>query len=232
MWGCGGVSYQWFPEALDKLLTKRPRFWFLNSKSDLFDERAGFADLAALFDRIAETPWHRYMILTKEVGRLSAFLGAYENEGRFNWPSNFGHVILMTSIEGAAQMTRWDHLAAIPAVHRGISFEPLLGPVAHELVKRLQESQTPAADIDWIVIGCEKLLGGRAGRWAGEEPDAWWGVTALIVNAAVKADVRVWMKQGPNLTHFAPPGPIKVTAALADFPPHCQIQQRPWGDWP
>jgi protein gp37 len=210
---------------LKQPLCGQPRFIFVNSKSDLFDDRVPFFFLAQVWDVMACCRQHWFMILTKEPERLAQFIGWYETfpDCGARWPGDFPHVILMTSIEDAAHLDRWDQLYQIPAAHRGVSFEPLIGPVASAFQRQLVAvGRVP----DWVVIGCEKLLGGRAGRWTEKDPDTWWTEAESVLRISQNAGVPVWMKQGPSLTPTAS-GRVAVTASLADFPVDCRTQERP-----
>ena len=252
---------------------KSPRFIFVNSKGDLFDERVRFEFIGAAFDVMAQAKQHRYMILTKEPGRLAEFIDWYSTDGRrrmgASWPDDFPHVILMTSVEDAEHLGRIKTLLRIPAVHYGVSFEPLLGQLAPGLLRYLADIQcskcgwlgfgdndTPDQDghwecpsckasvercvydysavhnffgadprLDWVIIGGEKLIGGCAGRWAGEDPEAWWYEAAAMAKILRHAGVATWMKQGP----VRQDGRIVVSSDVTDFPTNCRIQQpQPW----
>lgn len=218
---------------------RKPQFIFLNSKSDLFDERVPFEFIAEAFEMMRQTPHHRYMVLTKEPARMAEFISWYQTPGWSTmplsgvWPDQFRHVILMVSVESPDHIDRIDTLMQIPAAMRGVSIEPMLAPLAAKLVLRITVLTVDGPRPDWVVVGCEKLMGGKAGRWAGEEIDAWWGAAAMVVKACRYAGVPVWMKQGPDLSHcpshwktgVRPP----VTHDMANFPPSCRVQQKPAG---
>lgn len=216
---------------------RKPRFIFVNSKSDLFDERVPFEFIGDAFDVMHEAKQHRFMVLTKEPGRMAAFIEWYRTArdrprrrnpviNRPQWPQTFPHVILMVSVESPNHMDRIDTQMEIPAAMRGVSIEPMLEPLAAELVPRVTGHEPR---IDWVVVGCEKLLGGWAGRWAGEEIDAWWGAAAMVVKACRDAGVPVWMKQGPDLSCWKMGVRPKVMHDMANFPPSCRVQQKPAG---
>lgn len=206
---------------------RKSRFIFTNSKSDLFDDRVPFAFIGRAFDVMAQCRQHRFMVLTKEPGRMAEFIAWYSTPGRRRmgaaWPDDFPHVILMTSIEDAGHLYRWDQLAAVPAAKHGISFEPLIYPVAGRLSALFAQARP-----DWSVIGCEKRLGGRVGRWSDvvATPESWWAEAGAILRHCRDGGIRVWMKQGPQLTGSLRP-PVVVTVNLADFPANCRIQERP-----
>lgn len=219
----------------------KPTYWhkrqfiFVNSKSDLFDERVPFEFIARAFDVMAVMKHHRYMVLTKEPSRLAEFLSWYSGRhvegarGVRVWPQEFPHVILMTSIEGPEQVHRWETLATIPAAQRGISFEPLLEPVSHSFASLLKSGGVRP---DWIVVGCEKRLGGMFGRWSPHRhcPEEFWSeVHRLVDLRRAYPTMPLWVKQGPGW----PPnhkGQSRVTDQVETFPEGCRIQEHPrWG---
>jgi protein gp37 len=237
------------------------RFIFVNSKSDLFDERVPFAFITRVWGAMAMGSQHKYMILTKEPGRLAQFIAQYQQAVRVPaWPNDFPHVILMTSVEGPEQFHRWITLSRIPAQLRGISLEPLLQPIAKQLTPWITQGlnychacgwygeddgdelhgpafpcpacgeETDAIPLDemldWIVVGCEKLAGGRAGRWAAEDPTGWWNDASMIRHHAALWSVPVWMKQGPYYRN----GKVFVSDMTGDWATDCRIQQHP--RWP
>lgn len=80
--------------------------------------------------------------------------------------------------------------------------------------------------LDWVIVGCEKLPGGWAGRWAGEDPLGWWTYVTCLVRDCSDAGVPLFVKQGPRLG--APKGErVKVTTDMSEFPPECRVQQVP-----
>jgi protein gp37 len=240
----------WLPTAAVNLLHwnlaqpsgwRKPRFIFVNSKSDLFDERVPFSFVTRVWGAMAMAPQHKYMILTKEPGRLAQFIAQYQQVVRVpSWPNDFPHVILMVSVEDAEHLGRIDQLLRIPAAHYGVSFEPLLGPVSEKIGRYLWRDRNEDDDLDrygqlldWVVLGCEKRAGGRAGRWASADGDGWWAETDKIAELCEAVPVPLWVKQGPVLTKSPKRGPArieKVCDDMAEFPPTCQIQQHP--RWP
>jgi protein gp37 len=148
---------------------KKPRFIFVNSKSDLFDERVPFEYIGQAFDVMAQARQHRFMVLTKEPERLAEFVDWY-----VLLPSDFPHVILMTSIESAEYLHRWETLARIPAALRGISFEPLLGPVSGGLLKYLADIQ--CSNCGWLgFVNNDTPEGGLAREYDGpKDRDGHW----------------------------------------------------------
>jgi protein gp37 len=76
-----------------------------------------------------------------------------------DWGTGWDHVWLGTSIEDARVAHRADHLRAVPAVVRFISYEPAIGPLAHAL---------NLDGLHWVIYGGESGSGHRADdrQWA------------------------------------------------------------------
>lgn len=221
---------------LDKPLHwRKPRFVFVNSKSDLFDARVPFAFIGHAFDVMNEAYQHRYMVLTKEPAAMARFIRWYMKErggcderpttSPRSWPETFGHVILMVSVESPGHLDRVKTLIQIPAHHRGVSLEPLLEPIAVELWPLLRTD-----GLSWVVVGCEKLPGGRAGRWSPHPHcmrEEFWNEVDRLVDVCRIQRVPIWVKQGPGWPPRASCG-LPVTHIRSEFPRACRVQQRPF----
>ncbi len=144
------------PHTLDIPRKRRkPTVYFVNSMSDLFHARVPTPFIRQVFDVMAETPHHTYLILTKRSHRLARLAD------NLIWPAN---VWMGVSIENADVLYRADHLRSVPAAVRWISAEPLLGSLA-------------GLDLDgigWVVAGGESGRGHRppAESWLTELRDA------------------------------------------------------------
>jgi hypothetical protein len=268
---------------------RKPRFIFVNSKSDLFDERVPFSYIGTVFDVMAACPQHRFMVLTKEPETMARFIRWYTFERggcdetpttiERRWPTTFPHVILMVSVESPKHMDRIDTLLRIPAAMRGVSFEPLIEPIGEGMLEYLADIQCsdcgwlgfgdndtpdrglakeydgpndedghwqcprcggsedgcvhdysavhdpfgPDPRLSWVVLGCEKLPGGRPGRWAGDDPAGWWRAAGAMIGECRNAGIAVWMKQGPTSDGR------RVTHDVSDFPEPCRVQEKPKG---
>ena len=137
--GALAIPYRW----------KKSRKIFVNSMSDLFHEGVSDAFIMDVWRVMRETPQHHYQILTKRPERMAALLSSQAG-------AVLPNVWLGTSIESVAVSDRVDHLRAVPAAIRFISFEPLIGPVG--LIN--------FTDIDWAIVGGES---GRSARPIREE---------------------------------------------------------------
>lgn len=129
---------------------RKPRKIFVNSMSDLFHERVSDAFVLAVWQVMRETPQHHYQILTKRPERMARIVSQLVGEVLPN-------VWLGTSVENAEVRARIDHLRAVPAAIRFLSFEPLIGPVG----------AVDLSGIHWAIVG------GESGRAARPIREAW-----------------------------------------------------------
>jgi protein gp37 len=102
----------------------------------VFDNEVDPQWRADLWDVIRATPLLRWMLLTKRIGNVPKMIPA-------DWP--FAHVGIMATIVNQTEWNRdYSKLAAVPAPWRGVSMEPLLGPI-----------DIGGARPDWIITGGE-----------------------------------------------------------------------------
>ena len=128
---------------------EKPKKIFVNSMSDLFHERVSDAFILKVWSVMRATPHHHYQISTKRPERMGALLSK-------KLPDVLPNVWLGTSIESAEVSDRINHLRAVPAAIRFISFEPLIGSVG----------EIDLAGIHWAIVGGES---GRSARPVREE---------------------------------------------------------------
>lgn len=117
---------------------KRPRKIFVNSMSDLFQEKIPVDFIARVWAVMAKTPQHTYQILTKRPERMRSVL----DDPCYPILPN---VWLGTSVEDSQVLNRLDHLRNTPAAVRFVSFEPLIGSVRG----------ADLTDIHWTIVGGE-----------------------------------------------------------------------------
>ncbi len=138
------------PSSLDiPFRWKKPRKIFVNSMSDLFHEGVSDKFIMDVWRVMRATPHHHYQILTKRPERMAKLLSLQS-------PDVLPNVWLGTSIESSDVVERIDHLRAVPAAIRFISFEPLIGSVG----------AVDLTDIQWAIVGGES---GRSARPIREE---------------------------------------------------------------
>ena len=131
------------------LAWKKPRKIFVNSMSDLFHDGVSDGFIADVWDIMRRTPHHNYQILTKRPDRMVEIVRDVIGDVLPN-------VWLGTSVENADVVDRIDHLRAVPAAIRFISFEPLIGAVG----------AVNLSGVHWAIVGGES---GKSARPIREE---------------------------------------------------------------
>jgi protein gp37 len=131
------------PERLAiPLRWRRPRMVFVNSMSDLFHEQIPDEYIEQVFAIMAAAPRHTFQILTKRPAQMAAWFQRADPRWRREPLAN---VWLGVSIENDRWVGRAEILRHTPARVRFISAEPLLGPLDHLDIAR----------IDWLIVGGE-----------------------------------------------------------------------------
>jgi protein gp37 len=151
------------------LAWKRPQRIFVNSMSDLFQDKADEAFIRQVWRVMAKAHWHSFQVLTKRPERMLDILS------KPDFPT-LPNVWLGTSVESQDYLPRIDLLRRVPARVRFVSFEPLLGPIINP----------DLAGIHWAIVGGES--GPRA-----RPMDAWW--VEQLHNACQQQDVVFFFKQ-------------------------------------
>ena len=121
---------------------KTPKMIFVNSMSDLFHKDVPLAYIQRCFNTMRRAHWHTFQVLTKRADRLAEVADAID------WPKN---VWMGVSVENADYLHRVDDLRTVNAAVRFLSIEPLLGPISH----------LPLDRIDWVIVGGESGPGAR-----------------------------------------------------------------------
>ena len=153
---------------------RKPRRVFVNSMSDLFIPGVSDKDLVAVWETMLDANKHVYQILTKRPGLAKAKI----NRLGLHLP---GNIWLGVSVEDQKRAKiRIPILQGIPAAHRFLSCEPLLGLL--DLGEYLAEG-----DIEWVIDGGES---GPARRPA--DSDWFRGIR----DACLRNDVPYFHKQG------------------------------------
>jgi protein gp37 len=174
-----------------------PRLVFLNDLSDSF----GFPspDYFAWFNeavrRMADSP-HVWILLTKQPGRMAAFIDLWRHALGRAWPRNIWGGVTVT---GPDTVNRIAELVRIPLAVRLVSFEPLLGPIAPSLWLAAKFSKAtydvsgrfvvtdPKPMLHWIIAGGES---GRNARPA--HPDWFRSLRDQCQAAAVPFFFKQW----------------------------------------
>lgn len=121
---------------------KTGRLIFVNSMSDLFQDRVPLSFVKEVFKTIEDTPRHTYQILTKRADLLAAA------SGELNWPENLW---MGVSVENVDYVHRIDMLRGTRARTKFLSLEPLLGPL----------DDLNLNGVDWVIAGGESGPGAR-----------------------------------------------------------------------
>ena len=151
---------------------------FCASMADVFEDNPSLAPWRAkLWLLIESTPRLDWLLLTK---RPENMLTMPPERWRKAWPSN---AWALTTVENEDNLGRIAALVKVPAKVRGLSVEPMLGPInfceapiecEHEegyaesdtnvwVCAKCEES-TGLEKIDWVIFGSESAPGKRAGR--------------------------------------------------------------------
>jgi protein gp37 len=156
--------------ALSAPLTwRKPLRIFVNSMSDLFQERVEESFVRRVWGVMEQARWHSFQILTKRPDRMLAML----ERSSFTMLPN---VWLGTSVERPDYIERIALLRRVPAAIRFISFEPLLGPIL----------DPDLAGIHWAIVGGES--GPRA-----RPMESWW--VESLRDSCKHQDVAFFFKQ-------------------------------------
>jgi protein gp37 len=121
---------------------KRPQMIFVNSMSDLFQEKVPLAFIHGVFSTMRAAHWHRFQVLTKRSERL------VELNDQLDWAKN---IWMGVSVENENYKFRIDDLRRTGACTKFLSLEPLLGPLPN----------LDLAGIDWVIAGGESGPGAR-----------------------------------------------------------------------
>jgi protein gp37 len=138
-----GFALTIHPHMLDAPLHwKKPQRIFVNSMSDLFQDKVPTAFIKSVFATMREASWHQFQVLTKRSGRL------LKVSGQLDWPDN---VWMGVSVENEKYQHRIDDLRQTNAAVKFLSLEPLLGPLPKLNLR----------GIDWVIVGGESGPGAR-----------------------------------------------------------------------
>jgi len=124
------------------LTWKRSRTVFVNSMSDLFQDRVPLTFIRRVFETMRNCPQHQFQVLTKRAERLA------EVAGELEWSPN---IWMGVSVESQDYAYRARLLRTVPASVRFISVEPLLGRI----------DRLPLSEMHWVIVGGESGPGAR-----------------------------------------------------------------------
>lgn len=185
---------------------RKPRTVFVNSMSDTFHEKVPCRFITRMLDRTYETQQHTYLFFTKRYQRASEYLT--EMAGHLD------NVRVFFSISTQAELANaMPYLIDIPVKVKGISLEPLLGPVRVDYPEWIPHLQQ-------VIVGCESGPNRRPCKLE-------W--IRSIVQQCQQAGVAPYVKQIPvwraNKLREAIP---KVSTDPSEWPADLRVQEWVW----
>lgn len=168
------------PRAEKPWLSGLRRKIFVGDLGDIFSAAVPFEFLKDEIIDVARGDFgarHDFQLLTKQPQKVVKFAGWLAEQG-IAWPDN---VWVGVSITSRASLPRIVHLQQVPARHRYLSVEPLVGDpqLTAQIIK----------GIDWIIVGGESDQGERAARAF----DPQWARDIIALGKAT--DTAVFVKQ-------------------------------------
>lgn len=136
------------PERLvDPMRWRRPRDVGVAFTGDLFAEGIKDEEIATTFGVMGGVSRHRYVVITKRAERMARVTGLLHSV-----PAN---VVLLVSASNQVEVkerAKW--LLRCPATTRGLSLEPLIGPVDLSPL-RYHLTRPGESGINWVVTAAE-----------------------------------------------------------------------------
>lgn len=132
------------------LRRRKPTIIATQFMGDLFYYGVSAAVIEDVWRIMCAATWHTFLVLTKRAERLLSLC----QEQRLSPPS--AHMFIGVS---AATQAEFDTVAGplvkIPAQHRWLSLEPLLGRINLDVVLRSDHGGASRPFVDWVVVGAE-----------------------------------------------------------------------------
>lgn len=217
---------------------KKPTTYFWCDMTDLFGEWVPRDWIIRCFAVMAETPHHTHQVLTKRAKRMREVLteigglgkgpdGKAHTRGHLHWgvagerPWPLPNVILMVSAENQATADeRIPELLATPAAVRGVSAEPLLGPL--DLAPWFGK---PEPALGWLIVGGESGPGARPFdlAWARE-------LVQQCRGAAVPCFVKQLGRRPVGDWSDSEPWPARLSSKggdMSEWPEDLRVRQMP-----
>lgn len=198
---------------------RKPRMVFVCSMSDLFHEKVPFEFIGKVFATMLGADQHIYQLLTKRADRMVKFISWFNSQTRLA-KGTWKHIWFGVTAENQqCADERIPQLLRIPAAVRYISAEWLLErldlslalpPVRDEGGEIYDETDARhyrrIGCVNWVIIGCESMPWGRAGRFQ----DGFTEAAMDIIQQCDAACVPPFVKQIPidgrvcrDITKFA-----------------------------
>lgn len=208
---------QWNAEA-----ARTREFWpvFGGSMCDVFDNEVDDSWRTTYWKLIEKTPALTWLLLTKRIGNVMRMVpSSWRTRGfpRHVW-------IMMTCGEQELFDRDWPKLAALPACVKGVSIEPMRGPVVFPT--------EASGRLDWAIYGGESRQGDHIPRECRIE----WFEQGIENCRAL--GVAPFIKQlGDNCTYAG--ARMIEPDDMGTWPPHIRVQEWPRphdismpADWP
>jgi protein gp37 len=143
-------------DAAKPWLAGCPRLIFVSDMGDALSGGITFDFLRAEIVDPVSSPLgrrHVWLWLTKRPGRMAQFGDWLASQG-VAWPEN---LVAMTTVTSQERIGRIEELRKVPSRLKGLSLEPLFGPV-----------DPPLEGIDWVIVGggSDVLAGPFHVEWA------------------------------------------------------------------
>jgi protein gp37 len=153
---------------------------FVNSMSDLFQERVSDNYVGRVWDVMVAADWHVYQVLTKRAIRMREVVNAnFVRTIGVGQPSVARHIWLGVSVEDRKYgVPRIDELRRTKAAVRFLSIEPLLEDLGDDL---------DLTGIDWVIVGGESGPGARP-----MDPDWVYSLKQQSADAGVPFFFKQW----------------------------------------
>ncbi|MEW5890830.1 MAG: DUF5131 family protein [Pseudomonadota bacterium] len=151
------------PFKWDRKAAQTGEFWpvFCSSQADIFDNEVPQEWQDRLWALIRHTPHLTWILVTKRIGNAQRMLPG-------DWGAGYRNVWLVSTVVTQEEAHRdIGKLLAIPAPVRGVSIEPMLGPI--DLGPWMRPSRSaatgrlaPHRHLDWVIVGGESRQGAPA----------------------------------------------------------------------
>lgn len=135
----------------DTLPKQKPCRVAINFMGDMFHGNVPSPWLDRVYDEMRARPHCTFLILTKRAERMAVY-----SRGRAAVAPNIWHLVTCENQRMADLRVPW--LLSMASAVRGVSLEPLLGPVHLDCLFSQRH-------IDWVVAGCESGPGRRPCKW-------------------------------------------------------------------
>lgn len=164
-------------KSFDELrLTKPGKVIFVNTHSDTFHESIPLDWLKRMFTHMNQRQDLIFLLLTKRPQV------ALERAPYVLWTDN---IWLGTSVESQEYFDRIRVLEGVPAKHKFISFEPLLGPIVTD-----DRKDSNGGKIEWVIVG------GESGEWNRPFGKQW---AVDIQQWCARVQIPFYYKQGSSI---------------------------------